>query len=152
VAAGRALPEAELNRLFANGEVDFAMSFDPSFIASEVRKGEFDESVRPFLLEGGALVNTSYVTIPADAANAAGAQVVADLLLDPRLQAQKADPARLGIPTVLDLDRLDPTERRRFQGSVASPYLLDDFGDVKSELGADQVRPLEERWTREILR
>jgi len=144
--------EAELNRLFANGEVDFAMSFDPSFIASEVRKGEFDESVRPFLLEGGALVNTSYVTIPADAANAAGAQVVADLLLDPRLQAQKADPARLGIPTVLDLDRLDPTERRRFQGSVASPYLLDDFGDVKSELGADQVRPLEERWTREILR
>ncbi len=144
--------EAELNRLFADGEVDFAMSFDPSFIASGVRKGEFADSVRPFLLEGGALVNTSYVTIPADAANAAGAQLVANLLLDPRLQALKADPDRLGIPTVLDLERLAPSERSLFEGFARSPYLLDSFGETKEDLAADQVAPLEERWTQEILR
>ncbi|MGH2803260.1 MAG: ABC transporter substrate-binding protein [Thermoleophilaceae bacterium] len=151
---GEKLPrsEAELNELFANGQVDFAMSFDPSFVETAVRMGQFPRSARPFLLEGGALVNTSYVTIPSDAANLEGARVVANLLLDPRLQAIKADPRRLGIPTVLDLDRLTPGDRARFEAKEESPYLLDDFGDTKAELPADRVAPLEERWRSEILR
>ncbi len=144
--------EAELNELFANGEVDFAMSFDPSFVETAVRMGRFPRSARPFLLEGGALVNSSYVTIPADAANIEGAQVVANLLLEPRLQAIKADPRRLGVPTVLDLTRLEPAEQARFEGTTRSPYLLDDFGQSKRELPAGQVAPLEERWKRSILR
>ena len=150
---GEAFPrdEAELNRLFADDQVDFAMSFDPSFIAGAVRKGEFADTARPFLLGGGALVNASYVTIPADAANPEGAQVLADLLLDPRLQALKADPERLGIPSVLDPDRLDAMQRGRLEASVDSPYLLDGFGEVVEELPADRVAPLEERWKREIL-
>ncbi len=142
--------EAELNGLFADGQVDFAMSFDPSFVAGGVRRGEFSPSTRPFLLEGGALVNTSYVTIPADASNPEGAQVLANLLLDPRLQAKKADPRRLGIPSVLDPGRLDPQDRQRLAAQVASPYLLQTFGDTKEELPADQVAPLEDRWKREI--
>jgi len=52
--------EAELNDLFANGEVDVAMSYDSSFVASAVRKGQFPDTTRPFLLGGGALTNTSY--------------------------------------------------------------------------------------------
>ena len=144
--------EAELNELFANGEVDFAMSFDPSFIETAVRMGQFPRSGRPFVLEGGALVNSSYVTIPADAANVEGAQVVANLLLEPRLQAIKADPRRLGVPTVLDLARLDPAARARFERTTRSPYLLDDFGQTKKELPASQVAPLEARWKRTILR
>jgi len=151
---GRKFPksEAELNELFANEVVDFAMSFDPSFIATAVRMGQFPESARPFLIEGGALVNTSYVTVPADAANVEGAQVVANLLLEPELQAIKADPAELGIPTVLDLSRLGPQERELFDTSADNRYLLDDFGETKEELPADAVAPLEERWKREILR
>jgi len=151
---GEKLPksEAELNELFANGEVDFAMSFDPSFVASAVEAGQFPSSTRPFLLEGGALVNTSYVTIPDDAANLAGAQVVANLLLSPRLQAIKADPRKLGIPTVLDRSKLDSSQRRPFETNPESPYLLDDFGQTKEELPAAEVVPLEERWQREILR
>lgn len=144
--------EAELNELFANGEVDFAMSFDPSFIETAVRMGQFPRSARPFLLEGGALVNSSYVTIPADAANVEGAQVVANLLLEPRLQAIKADPRRLGVPTVLDLARLDPRDRARFERTTRSPYLLEDFGQTKNELPAGRVAPLEARWKRTILR
>ena len=143
--------EAELNQLFADGEVDFAMSFDPAFIETAVRMGQFPETTRPFLLEGGALVNTSYVTIPADAENVEGAQVLANILLDPELQAIKADPEVLGVPTVLDLERLEPEERKAFDSATGSVYLLDDFGDTKDELAADGVPPLEERWKREIL-
>jgi len=144
--------EAELSTLFGDGKVDFAMSYDSSFVSSGVRKGELPGSARPFLLEGGALQNTSFVTIPADAAHQAGAQVVANLLLSPRLQAAKLAPGSLGNPTVLDPRRLGPGQRRLFGAAAASRYVLRDYGRTVPELPAGRVAPLERRWTQEILR
>jgi putative spermidine/putrescine transport system substrate-binding protein len=151
---GEVLPksDAELSELFANGQVDFAMSYDASFVQAAVRRGQFPRSVRPFLLEGGALSNVSFVTIPADAAHRAGAEVVANLLLSPELQAAKADPRVLGHPTVLDLDRLPADARRRFTRTASSPHVLDDLGRLRDELPADDVPRLERLWQREILR
>ncbi|MGI9657951.1 MAG: ABC transporter substrate-binding protein, partial [Gaiellaceae bacterium] len=82
---GEALPEneAELNELFANGEVDIAMSYDPGFVQGAVTRGQFPKTARPLLIGGGALVNASYVVIPKNAANAEAAPVLADVLLDP---------------------------------------------------------------------
>jgi putative spermidine/putrescine transport system substrate-binding protein len=144
--------EAELDELFANDQVDMAMSYDPSFVAGGVAKGQFPPTTRPFLLGGGALVNTSYVTIPADAAHLQGAMVVANLLLDPRLQAIKAEPDVVGVPTVLDQARLPQAERRLLTAGADSPYLLPGFGRPLPELPADQVAPIERQWLREILR
>jgi putative spermidine/putrescine transport system substrate-binding protein len=151
---GRSFPEseAELNELFSNGQVDIAMSYDPSFVAGAVAKGQFPASTRPFLLGGGALVNTSYVTIPANAAHPQAAMVVANLLLDPRLQAIKADPEVVGVPTVLDPGRLPAGQRRLLVTAADSPYLLPDFGRPLPELPASQVAPIERQWLREILR
>jgi len=151
---GRVLPksEAELNELFANGQVDFAMSYDASFVVSGVRKGQFPKSTRPFLLGGDALTNVSFVTIPADAGDAAGAKVVANLLLDPALQARKADPAVLGHPTVLDLERVPDSTRETFGTAQDSPYLLRDLGEPLEELPAERVDELEQRWKRDVLR
>ncbi|MDX1658004.1 MAG: ABC transporter substrate-binding protein [Nitriliruptorales bacterium] len=152
---GRSFPtnEAELNQLFGNGQVDLAMSYDPSFVASGVRQGTFPETARPYTFESGALQNVSYVTIPANAANREGALVVANLLLDPELQALKADPDGLGIPTVLDLGRLDPEQRELFSETAGdSPYHLVDYGKLLSELPPTQVVELEERWQEEVLR
>ena len=152
---GRSLPksEAELNRLFGDGQVDVAMSYDPGFVLSGVRAGIFPTRARPFALER-TLVNTSYVTIPANAANREGAAVIADLLLSPELQAIKADPDVLGIPTVLDPTRLDRDDRAALAPDDASPYLLgpDDLGAPLAELPASEVSRLEERWRREVLR
>ncbi|MCA1699480.1 MAG: ABC transporter substrate-binding protein, partial [Actinobacteria bacterium] len=151
---GEVLPrsEAELNELFGNAKVDFAMSYDANFVLSGVRKGQFPRTAVPFLIGGGALTNVSYVTIPSDAANAAGAQVVANVLLGRRLQALKADPKVLGNPTVLDLERLPADVRRRFEAIDSSPYLLDGFGTSVQELSAARVGVLEARWKRELLR
>ncbi len=151
---GRAYPksEAELTTLFGDGEVDFAMSYDSAFVAAAVRKGQVPRTTRPFLIGDGALQNTSYVTIPANAANAAGAQVLANLLLSPELQAAKADPDALGNPTVLDLDRLDEDERGLFSAVADSPYVLADLGRAVPEIAAAKVAPIEQRWTREVLR
>lgn len=151
---GAAYPgnEAELNQLFGNDQVDIAMSYDPNFVATAVDQGQFAESARPYLFEGGTLQNVSYVTIPANATNVEGALAVADLLLEPELQAIKADPAGLGIPTVLDLDRLDAEQRELFETTTANPYGLSDFGTRLSELPPDRVTELDDRWEREVLR
>ncbi len=152
---GRSLPksEAELNRLFGDGQVDIALSYDPGFVLSAVRSGTFPKRARPFAM-ARTLANTSYVTIPANAANREGAAVVANLLLSPELQLVKADPAVLGVPTVLDPGRLDPADRSRLERPDASPYLLgpDDLGETLAELPAAEVTRLEERWRGEVLR
>ncbi len=143
--------EAELSRLFGDGQVDFAMSYDPAFVNSGVRKGQFPRTARPFSLADGSLQNTSFVTIPANAAHREGAQVIADLLLTPRLQAAKADPDSIGNPTVLDLDRL-AGRRGLFAETEDSKYLLSDYGRTLAELPANRVEDLEKRWTLEVLR
>lgn len=150
---GRTHPasEAELNQLFADGEVDLAMSYDPGFVQAEVARGAFPDTTRPFVFDHGTLNNVSYVTIPATAANRAGALVVANLLLDPELQATKADPDVLGVPTVLDLDRLDPDQRTAFDDATGSQFLVDDYGDLLEELPVDRVEALEARWRAEVL-
>jgi putative spermidine/putrescine transport system substrate-binding protein len=72
---------AELNRLFANGEVDFAMSYGPAFASVRMERGEFPATVRTFVFERGTLGNHSSLAIPFNAANAAGAMVTANELL-----------------------------------------------------------------------
>ena len=76
--------------------------------------------------------------------------VIANLLLDPDLQAIKADPAVLGVPTVLDLDRLDEEQRALFATVTDSPYLLTDYGTLVDELPADRVEAIEQRWVDEV--
>jgi putative thiamine transport system substrate-binding protein len=132
--------------------VDLVMSYDASFVLGGVRRGQFPRSTRPFVLEGGALTNVSFVTIPADAERAAGAQVVADLLLSPELQAIKADPDVLGHPPVLDRARLSARARARLQRATRSPYLLPDLGSAREELPAAEVPRIERRWQQEVLR
>ncbi|HVL98732.1 MAG TPA: ABC transporter substrate-binding protein [Egibacteraceae bacterium] len=150
---GEAFPgsEAELSRLFADGQVDLAMSYDPTFVATAVHQGAFGESVRPFTFTGGTLQNTSYVAIPRNAANTAGALVVADLLLSPELQAIMNDPAVWGMPTVLDLDRLDADQRDALD-AVAGPHVPADLGDPIAELPVDRVEPINRRWRQEVAR
>ena len=153
---GDTLPksQAELDRLFGDGQVDFAMAYDADFVAAGVRKGTFPDSARPLVLRSGTLANVSFVAIPADAAHPDAAKVLANLLLDPAQQARKADPRVLGNPTVLDLGRLDATQRRAFARvpERSRRYVPRDLGRLSAELAAGRVAPLERRWREEILR
>ncbi|MGD9735994.1 MAG: ABC transporter substrate-binding protein [Solirubrobacterales bacterium] len=143
--------EQELDQLFADGQVDFTMSYDSNFVNLGVEKHQFPTTTRPFLIGGGALQNTSYVTIPANAAHVAGAKVVANLLLSPTLQARKQDPKILGIPTVLSLGRL-PAATRKLFATASNPYVLASLGTPLNELPASDVAPIEKAWTSQVLR
>lgn len=113
---GRAYPanEPALAQLLADGEVDIGFTFNPGRASAAIADGELPDSVRTFVFEEGTLANSSYLSIPYNAANIEGALVLANLILDPEIQARAQDPAVLGFQTVLGMDRLEPADRARF--------------------------------------
>lgn len=152
---GRVFPQSsdELDQLFANGQVSFDMSYNANFLNLGVRSGKFPSTVRPLLIGGGALENTSYVTIPANASHIAGAEVLANLLLAPPLQADLEKPAILGMPSVLSPQRLPAALAGLLHRSAStSPYILASLGQPLTELPSGEVEPINAAWTREVLR
>ena len=115
---------ADLHRLFANGEVDFTMSNNHNEVVSKVRQGVLPPTSRPLLLRDGTIANAHYVGIPFNARNAAGAMVVADLLLTPEAQFEKLRPEVWADGTVLGLDRLPPEWADSFRAIELGPMAL----------------------------
>jgi len=152
-AEGKVQPksEQELSQLFANGQVDFTMSYNSNFIDNGVIQGQFPDSSRPFLIGDGALQNASFVTIPANASSPEGAQVVANLLLDPAIQAKMQDPETLGMLSVLDPGRLSEAEAAELK-PASSPYMLDSLGAPLNELPAGEVAEIDDAWVKQVQR
>lgn len=123
---GRAYPKngPALRQLLADGELDIAFSFNPAEASAAIASGELPDTVRSYVLDGGTLGNASFVAIPVNATAKAGALVVANFLLSPEAQARKQDPAVWGSGTVLDVARLGPADRARFDALDLGPATL----------------------------
>lgn len=135
---GQAFPENESvqYQLMNDGEIDIAMSFDPAAAASLIVQGLLPETARVFVPEGGTIGNISFVAIPYNAANAAGARVVANFLLDPATQAHMQNIDVLGSFSVLDPDRLTPEAQAAFDALPTAPAL-----PTLAELGPTLLEP-----------
>lgn len=105
---------AQLNQLFANGEVDFAMSYNDGEVDNKVDNGLFPATAYAFVLHSGTLRNSHYVGIVSGSRHKAAAMVVANFLISPPAQLKKLHPAEWGDGTVLDVSRLDPAWQARF--------------------------------------
>ena len=114
--SGQAFPanEPELGQLLADAEIDIGFAFNPGRASAAIAAGELVDTVRTFVPDGGSIGNASFVAIPYNAAHAAGAMVIADLLLDPAIQAMAQDPAVMGFQTVLDVAHLPAADKARF--------------------------------------
>ncbi|MGH8209552.1 MAG: ABC transporter substrate-binding protein [Steroidobacteraceae bacterium] len=119
--AGRVYPRSgpEQRRLLGDGELDWAMSFNPAEGSRAIESGELPATIRATHFRGGILSNSHYLAIPRNARAKEGAMVVANFLLSPEAQARKANEAIWGDPTVLAMDALSPDERRRFADLTA---------------------------------
>ncbi|MDH3739540.1 MAG: ABC transporter substrate-binding protein, partial [Alphaproteobacteria bacterium] len=102
------------HRLLDDGEVDIALSFQPSEASSLIARGELPDTVRTFVLEGGTVGNTSFLAIPFNAKAREGAMVLANFLMSPEAQARKQNPEFWGSGTVLAINKLPITEQNRF--------------------------------------
>ena len=113
---GRQFPEngPAQRQLLNDGEIDMMISFNPSEAAVSAIAGLLPDSVRTFTFAKGTIGNTSFVAIPYNASAKEGAMVVANFLLEPATQARAQDVRRMGNFTVLDLAKLPPEDRRRF--------------------------------------
>lgn len=153
---GRGFPATypALRQLVDDAEVWIGFAFNPAEAPAAIAQGLLPDTVRSFVLEGGSIGNTHFVTIPFNASAAAGAMVAANFLLSPEAQARKADPAIWGDPTVLALDRLEPEDRARFAALSESPALLspDELGPVLPEPHPSWTSRIEEEWRRRYSR
>jgi len=113
---GKTYPETpiRLSQLLADGEVDFALSYHPAEASKMILDGLYPPTVRTFVFDEGTIANTHFVAVPFNAADKEGAMVVADFLLSPEAQLQKADPAVWGDFPAIDLARLDPAWQAKF--------------------------------------
>ncbi|MFQ6777011.1 ABC transporter substrate-binding protein [Cereibacter sphaeroides] len=149
---GRAYPanEPALGQLFADGEIAISFAFNPGRASAAIAAGELPGTVRTFTLEGGTIGNASFVAIPFNAAHAAGAKVIANLLLDPEVQARAQDPAVLGFQTVLDVEALPEPDRARFAALDLGPATLapDELGPALLEPHASWMERIAEDWVR----
>jgi putative thiamine transport system substrate-binding protein len=114
---GRDYPESgpAMRQLLADGEIDLMISFNPAEAVLGSASGVLPGTARTISLERGTIGNTSFVAIPFNAANKEGAMVVANFLLEPEAQARAQDPTVIGLLTVLDIMRLPPAEKARFE-------------------------------------
>lgn len=149
---GQAYPanEPALGQLLADAEIDIAFAFNPGRASAAIAAGELSDTVRTTVWAGGTIGNASFVAVPYNAAHAAGALVVANLLLDPDVQARAQDPDVLGFQTVLNLSALPAADRARFDAldlgiATLSP---DDLGPALLEPHASWMSRISEDWIR----
>ncbi len=154
--AGQTFPENESiqQQLLNDGEIDIAMSFDPASAAANIAKGLLPESARVFVPVGGTIGNISFVAIPYNAANAEGAQVVANFLLDPAVQARMQNIEVMGSFSVLDPDLLDAEARAAFDALPSAPALptLAELGSTLPEPHPSWMTRLTEEWAKRYTR
>lgn len=125
---GRTFPAdlPQLYTLFANGEVDFAFVQNIGGVAAEVQRGLLPKTARVYLFDAGTVSDTHFVAIPFNAAHAAGAQVLANLLLRPDLQLAKLSGDTWGDGLGIDPGRVGPAFSAQVKAALkVGPYTLD---------------------------
>lgn len=148
---GRVFPENEpaLGALLADGEIDIAFSFNPGRASAAIADSTLQDSVRTYVWDAGTIGNSSFLSIPYNAANKAGALVLANLILDPEIQARAQDPAVLGFQTVLGMDLLGSEDRARFDALDLGIATLPpaEMGTALLEPHPDWMTRIAEDWT-----
>ena len=106
---GQSFPTAaELDAMYASGEVVMAMSADPFAAGAE----DFPEMTASFVFAKGTPGSTEYLVIPAASSNKAGAMAVLNAMLSAELQLDRY--AQFRQMPVIDTAKLSDGERAAF--------------------------------------
>ncbi len=143
----------EQDRLFANGEIDFAMSYGPSFASELIARGEYPPTVRTFVFDEGTIGNYSFHAIPFNASNVSGALAVINHLMSSEHALEQS--RQLGDVFPLSLDRLTEEERRSAETLPRGPATLSAAelaAHTLAEADAQYLERLEKDWLERVLR
>lgn len=156
--AGETYPTdiADLDRLFANGEVDLTFTQLPAGIDAQIEAGALPATARPYVFDTGTIGDRHYLAIPVNASSPEAAMVVANLVLEPDLQLAKLDPANgWGDGMVIEPDRLDEADRdalQRIETSLGATAVdQQDLADATlPEVVAGYTNALDRDWDRYV--
>lgn len=114
---GETYPEgpAQLHQLFANNEVDFTMSNNDGEVDNKALQGILPDASRGYVFQSGTIRNSHYLGIPINSPNKAAAMVLANFMISPEAQLEKALPKVWGDGTVLDTKRLPESWAAKFE-------------------------------------
>jgi putative spermidine/putrescine transport system substrate-binding protein len=154
---GQTYPESpvRMNTLFADGEVDFSFSYHQAEASRNILDGLFPDTVRTFVFDEGTIANTHFVAIPFNAADTAGAMVVANFLLSPEAQLKKAAPDVWGDFPIIDPARLPAEWRKRFDARPLGAATLSDTELQSHQLPeppSEILIQLEKGWQQHVLK
>jgi putative spermidine/putrescine transport system substrate-binding protein len=142
-----------LNRLFVNSEIDFSMSYGPTFASEHIARGEFPPTVRTFVLREGTIANYSFLAIPFNAPNPAGALAVINEFMSPRHAIARS--RAIGGLFPLSLGDLSQQERAAIEAVPSGPATLsrEVLGAHRiAEADATYLERFERDWRRDVLR
>ncbi len=149
---GKVFPKnyPDMSQKLADNELDIIFAFNPAAASGAIAKNELPDTIRSFTFSGGTLGNTHFVAIPYNAASKAGALVLANFLISPEAQARKQDPNVWGDPTVLNVDKMNETDRKRFDALELGIATLkpDELGPMLPEPHPSWMTALEKEWLR----
>ena len=145
--AGKQFPEnsTAIRQMMADGELAMALTFNPNEASNEIAAKRLSNSVVSWQFAKGTVGNTHFVAIPFNSSAKEAAQVVANFLLSPKAQANKADIEYWGDPTVLDVARLPAAQKTLFTGKTMPGQVLKS-APTWSEPHGSWVEPLEKAW------
>ena len=143
-----------LDGMFIDGVLDFSMSYNPYYVATQIENGQYPDSIISFVFENGTIGNTNYVAIGFNSSNVEGAMCLADAILSVPMQSSKMEPKVWGTLPVCDMSKLNSEELKIFdsipvgKGSLSQSELL---AKRKPELPAYLVTIIEDIWEEEVL-
>ncbi|MBZ9685011.1 ABC transporter substrate-binding protein [Clostridium estertheticum] len=148
---GKTYPEtlAKLDKLYSNGEVWMTMGYDEARAESEMKKGNFPDSTKTFVLDRGTLANTHFLTIPFNSSHKGTAKEVIDFLLSPEAQIAKLNPDNWGDGLSIDINKLSPEDVKKINEIDRGKSTL-NLKELQShripEIKADYVKFIEKGW------
>ena len=145
---------AQLDNMYADGEVIMTMNYTPFHIATKIEEGTFPDTSISFVFEKGSIGNTHFLAIPFNSINKEGAMVVINEILTPFLQSGKFDPNVWGDLPVTDPEKLNAQEQAMYDSIMLGKGVLSQEELLTKrvpEMKADIVPIIEEIWREELL-
>lgn len=154
---GRTYPESpvKMDTLFADKEIDFSFSYQQGAASQNITDGIFENTVRTYVFEGGTISNTHFVAIPYNAKDKDAAMVVANFLLSPEAQLEKAKAEVWGDFPVLQPEKLSPVWQEKFSNLSKGIATLSDQVLQSHQLPeppSEVLIYLEKEWQEQVLK
>lgn len=151
---GKTFPatSAQVDNMFADGELVLNMSYSPYSIANAIAKGTYKSTARTFQFEKGTIGNTNYIAIAQNSPNKEGAMVVINEILSAEMQASMYD--QLKQLPVVDYAKLNADQKKLFdnvdpgKGTIPQSELL---SKRVPEMPANLIPIIEEIWAEEVV-